>query len=86
MDTPPGTIRKFSPRNVKSVKQLAHRSLHEADILSVIDLAKRLGQCPQEIVIFGIEPETVEPGQILSETLSARVEDYLAVIREELDR
>ncbi len=86
MGMTPGTIKKFSPDDVNSVKQLAHASLHEADILAVIDLAKRLGQCPREIVIFGIEPEIIEAGQALSDVVSGNVDEYLAVIRQELDR
>jgi hydrogenase maturation protease len=86
MGMTPGAIKKFSADDVKSVKQLAHASLHEADIVAVIDLARRLGQCPEEIVIFGIEPETVDAGRGLSTAVSGNVDEYLAVIREELDR
>ena len=85
MQMTPGTIKKFSPADGNSVKKLAHTSLHEADILGVIDLAKRLGQCPEEIIIFGIEPETVEPGQTLSAAVSDKLDEYLAVIRRQLD-
>lgn len=81
-----GTIKRFSPDEVKSVKKLAHYSLHEADVLKIIDIAKQLNQCPQEIVIFGIEPESIEPGRQLSKTLTAKVDDYIAVIAEELNR
>lgn len=84
MDTEPGTIRRFKPDDVQSVKKLAHQSLHEADLLKIIDLAKQLGQCPESVVIFGIEPEKVEPGQQLSKRLSAKVNDYLRLIGKEL--
>ena len=86
MKMKPGAIKKFSPDDVNSVKQLAHTSLHEADILGIIDLAKRLEQCPDQITIFGIEPQTVESGQTLSDAVSGNVEQYLALIRDELDR
>ncbi|MFC1677338.1 hydrogenase maturation protease [Planctomycetota bacterium] len=84
MQTSPGTIRRFTPDDVKSVKKLAHHSLHEVDILKVLELAKELGQCPEEIVIFGIEPESVEVDQKLSETVSARIPDYIKAISSEL--
>ncbi len=84
MGQEPGTIKKFVPEQVKSVKQLAHLSLHEADVLKIIEMAKELGLCPQEIIIFGIEPATVEPNQELSETIAARIDDYIAVISKEL--
>jgi len=56
MGEKPGTIRRFSPDEVKTVKQLRHLSLHEVDILKVIELARRLEECPEEIIFFGIEP------------------------------
>jgi hydrogenase maturation protease len=84
MGAKPGTMRRFNPDEVKSVKKLSHYSLHEADILQVINLSKQLGECPQEIVFFGIEPESLEPGQELSETLSAKIDVYTADIRKEL--
>jgi hydrogenase maturation protease len=80
MKTPPGTMIQFTPDQVESVKRLSHRSLHEADILKIIDLAKALNECPDEIIIFGIEPETIQPAQNLSETLARKVPDYLEKI------
>ena len=63
MGAKPGTIRRFTADEVQSVKKLSHFSLHEVDILQVINLSKQLGECPDEIVFFGIEPESLEPGQ-----------------------
>ena len=84
MGTKPGTIKRFTPEDVKSIKKLAHQSLHESDILKVLALAKQLEQYPQEVVIFGIEPEKIEPGQELSEILAKKLDDYITVISEEL--
>ena len=84
MGTKAGTIRKFEPHEVKNLKKLAHQSLHEADILKIIRLSKKLDQQPQSIVIFGIEPENVKPGQALSETLAARMDNYIAAVSQEL--
>jgi hydrogenase maturation protease len=84
MGTEPGTIRKFTPQQVESVKKLSHQSLHETDILEVLELAKRLGQCPATVVIFGIEPQTVEPGLQLSKTLTGRMDEYIRAIAMEL--
>jgi hydrogenase maturation protease len=75
-----GTMKRFTADDVRSVKKLSHYSLHEADILRVINLSKHLGECPREIVFFGIEPESLSPGQELSETLSAKIDAYTADI------
>jgi hydrogenase maturation protease len=84
MECEPGAIRRFTPDEVRSAKTLAHQSLHEADLLRLLTLAEQLGQCPDEVVIFGIQPETVEPRQGLSEVLQGKVEHYLREIEEEL--
>ena len=84
MGTKPGTIRRFTPEDVNSVKKMAHLSLHEVDILKVIELAKQLDQCPDEIVIFGIEPVKIEQEMGLTPTLKARLDEYIAVIQKEL--
>jgi len=84
MGCEPGTIRRFTPDQVRSSKALAHQSLHEADLMRILVLAEQLGQCPEEIVIFGIQPETVEPRQGLSDVLKRNVERYLDEIEREL--
>jgi hydrogenase maturation protease len=84
MGAKPGTIKQFTPDDVQSVKKLSHFSLHEADILQVINLSKQLGECPDEVVFFGIEPESLKPGQRLSRTLSDRIDTYIAEICKEL--
>jgi hydrogenase maturation protease len=84
MGKKPGEIKRFEPADVKTVKKMMHFSLHEADILRIINLSTQLGECPDQIVIFGIEPESLELGQKLSITLSDRLDAYTIDIRKEL--
>ena len=85
MGIEPGHIKRFTPDEVLSVKKLAHYSLHEQDLLQIIDLARRLGRCLQEIVIFGIQPESTSLGQKLSQKLVDRMDNYMTLLCEELD-
>ena len=84
MGPEPGTIRRFTPDDVNSVKQMAHLSLHEVDILKVIELAKQIGQCPEEIVIIGIEPVSITPQMHLNELIQQKIPHYIEEIRKEL--
>jgi hydrogenase maturation protease len=84
MDEPPGAIRRFMPEEVRSTKVLAHQSLHEADLMRIIAMACQLGQVPDEIVIFGIQPERIELRQSLSRTLAERIVEYISMILHEL--
>ncbi len=84
IDKTPGTIVRFGPQKVQSVKKLVHYSLHETDILKVIDLASQLNQCPDEIVIFGIEPAKIELREGLSLTLQKKTGEYIETIKREM--
>lgn len=84
MNTVPGTIKKFTPQQVQSTKKLMHYSLHEVDILKVLDIAGQLDNCPQQVVIFGIEPSVIELGTSLSDIVTAKIDDYITAITEEL--
>jgi hydrogenase maturation protease len=84
MGETPGVIRRFTNDQVQTVKRLSHFSLHEGDLLTLIDKAKELGQCPEDIVIFGVEPELVDFGLSLTETLSSQMDHYVKCVHEEL--
>jgi hydrogenase maturation protease len=83
MGEPPGTARRFTPEQVRSRKITARQSLHEGDLLGTIDLARRLGRCPDEVVIFGIQPQAVEPGEDLSPVLRDALPGYADQVLEE---
>ncbi|MBN1126744.1 MAG: hydrogenase maturation protease [Sedimentisphaerales bacterium] len=85
MGEQPGTIKRFTPDQVRSQKILAHQSLHEADILNIIDLSRQLGECPEEVVIFGIEPESITERIGLSFCLDQQIRSYLDLLIEELE-
>ncbi|MHC5119777.1 MAG: hydrogenase maturation protease [Planctomycetota bacterium] len=84
MGTEPGTLRRFTPDDVASVKQMAHLSLHEVDILKVIELARQIGSCPDDIVIFGIEPVAITQQMHLNEPLQSKIPDYISDIGAEI--
>jgi len=85
MDDEAGTIRRFTPGQVRSRKDMAGFSLHEGDLLKVIELSRALGECPEEVVIFGIQPEKIEPGESLSPVLSMRLDEYANAVAAELE-
>jgi hydrogenase maturation protease len=81
-----GTIRRFTPDQVRSIKNLGHFSLHEVDILKVLDLAAQLDSAPKEVVIFGIEPASLDVNPEISNILAGQMETYLAAITAELEK
>lgn len=80
----PGVIRRFLPREAQPAELLPRLSLHENDLWSALQISRKLGECPPEVVVFGIQPQTVEPGTGLSPVLQARLEEYVGVVGREL--
>jgi hydrogenase maturation protease len=86
METEPGTIRRFTPDQVRTVKKLSHLSLHEVDILKVLELARQLGECPEQIVFFGIQPREIAQRMDLSDTLKYQIDRYIQTILKEINQ
>lgn len=83
METEPGTIKRFTPDDITSVKELSHHSLHEVDILNVIKIAEQMGECPEEIIFFGIEPQAVGQQQALTYLLQQKLAEYIETVKQE---
>ncbi len=84
MDEAVGTIHRFTPEEVISTKATAPFSLHQGDLLEALELSRRLGEYPKEVVIYGIQPQRVVPGDCLSPALHRRLVEYVETINREL--
>ncbi len=84
MGTQPGTIKRFTADEVVSVKKLSHLSQHDSDILNVIELSKQLGECPDEVVFFGIEPQAIDQKMELTELIESKLDEYISTILKEV--
>ncbi len=81
-----GSIHRFTPEQVRSTKTRMRYSLHEGDLLNTLELSRRLGECPEDIVIFGIEPKEIAHGEGLTSELQSKIPQYVQVVLSELDR
>ncbi len=79
----PGTLRRFTFDQARSVKNLRHHSLHEGDLFEVMALAGTPQHEPPEIIIFGVEPADMELGEGLTPVLEARLTEYVAAVAAE---
>ena len=84
MGESPGTLRRFEPEHVNSIKDLPGLSLHEGDVMGAVALSDSLGECPDEVVVFGVEPAVVDIGQSLSLAIEERVPSYVEEVLKEL--
>ena len=76
----PGEVRIFKPEDVSSIKTVGY-SLHDLDILKVLDLAKRMGTLPKEVFIAAIQPGSLEMGEGLSPEVEGALGELARRIR-----
>lgn len=84
IDEAPGTWRRFTPDEVASRKVATRLSLHEGDLLRTLELARKLDQCPEEVVLIGIQPGVTDAGADLSPPLADRLAEYAEAVLEEV--
>jgi hydrogenase maturation protease len=84
MGREPGTIQRFTPQDVRTTRTRMRYSLHEGDLLNTLDLSHRMGECPEDIVIFGIEPKAIAHGRGLTDELEQNITKYVRIILKEL--
>jgi len=85
MGKPPGIMFRFTLQQVRSKKVRMRYSLHEGDLLNTLELSRRLDECPDDIVIFGIEPKEIADGEGLTSELQNNIQQYVQTILEETD-
>ncbi len=78
----PGDHRIFKPEEVETVKQISGRSLHEMDLIKTLELARVMGTAPSEIWIMAVQPRAVDMGDVLSEELRSRLDEYIRKVLE----
>jgi hydrogenase maturation protease len=83
---PPGTFRRFRPDEVRAICAERGLSLHETGLFNVLGLARRTGTWPPEIVIYGVQPASLEHSLALSAACTAGLPALVAAIRAELGR
>jgi hydrogenase maturation protease len=81
-DEAPGTVYRVPFEECAHPKRIA--SLHEFDMSRILYMLGR--STPPEVVVFGVEPETINWGTELSPVVQDAVPAILAVIRDEIAR
>lgn len=84
IDEPPGTVVVLDA----DVDVITKRSLdgHGIDLVGVIDLARRIGQGPDKVLVVGCRPVGLEPGAALTTEVAAAVERTASVVVDLLSR
>jgi len=70
---PPGTIHRLDAVSQTIPSDFFHYSTHAFSLAEAVELARRLGRLPDELLIFGIEGSDFGAGQGLSEPVELAV-------------
>jgi len=81
-----GESKLFKSEDVNSQKIPINISTHESDILKVIQLSKKLKECPSKLFIFGIQPEDTSFGQTISTNLETVVESLMFCLENKIKK
>jgi hydrogenase maturation protease len=84
MGMEPGSLKRFTPGEVVSVRDEGGFSLHPVGLLEVLELAQTLGH-DLEVVIIGVQPETLGPMDGLSPTLQSKVPEAVKLVQVEIE-
>lgn len=82
----PGEIKVFTPEEASSRKEMQRYSLHEADLLEIISISKKLGESPELVRIIAVQPEKITMGAQLSSSVSDAVPYIVEAVIEEIER
>ncbi len=80
----PGKVFRFTPEEATVAQPHRRQSLHEGDMLQCIELARALKMAPDDIVIIGVQAQSLEPGDGLSPPVERAVPLAVEMILAEL--
>ena len=81
MGEKPGTIKVFTPSEIKPATFKDKSSTHGMGLIETLTLAKEL-ELDNEIIIVGIEPVTTEYELELTETIKNKIPEIISTVKE----
>jgi hydrogenase maturation protease len=80
----PGTVLRFIPEDVEDFGSAVKFSIHDVGLAEVLKLARALGICPEDVVIFGIQPKEISWGEELSAEIQAALSQVVEMVMKEI--
>jgi hydrogenase maturation protease len=80
----PGESKLFKSEDICSKKSSINMSTHETDILKIINLSKELGEAPNNLFVFGVQPKDTSHGDDLSPELQKAVSSLTLSLQNEI--
>ena len=77
----PGEIEVFDPDRLER-EEREEISLHATDLLTSLELARRVGRYPQKAMILGVQPKSISPSVSLSSELVGALDKIPDMVQE----
>ncbi len=84
MGAEPGTLIRLEKEEIPRALPMK-MSLHQVGLQELLFFAELEGTLPPRVVLWGMEPASLEPGPDLSPIIAARLDDLVAAVRGELE-
>jgi hydrogenase maturation protease len=85
-DGPPGTIRRYDMQQLLAIPPPARINPHQPGLREALMAAELTDSTPDEMIIIGVVPESVEAMARLGNTLRAAVPAVVSAVLAELER
>lgn len=82
----PGSWRRFLPEQLQVELENDALSLHQPDLACGLALAQALDLLPENLVLYGVEPADVNPGDALSPAVRRSLPDVVASILNDIEK
>lgn len=76
---PPGTVERFTGEAVGG-RLRTRISPHQLGLSDLLAAAAMTGEMPAEVILFGVEPENLEPGFVLSAPVAQALQEVVEMV------
>ncbi len=80
----PGETRFFSIDDIRSNKQVSSVSTHNEDLFQILRIGRELGECPDKVFIFGVQPANVGFGDGLTDSINEKIDNIILSMKKSI--
>jgi hydrogenase maturation protease len=85
MEKAPGTIARFTAEEILGLPMSRSFSLHEIGLVEVLKIGQALNEDLNNVMIIGIQPREVGPGEELSPEVEGKIPEIIELIKKEVN-
>jgi len=82
-DMEPGTLFRFEPDDLQYQTE-EKTSIHQIGLIDTLSMAELMGNAPDTVVIFGVQPKIVDWGEELSPELENVIPKIINLVKKEI--